>query len=124
MQDSRKAEAATTIRRGGNWSGRCFDVAPLLRLAELALVDPFTASRYDLEPSGSEPTYVTGGQIAGLLGVSRSTLYRWRSGAKVDEYEADALACRVGLHPCLLWPQWFDTRSSCDPQGSSLTVDA
>lgn len=51
---------------------------------------------------------LAGGTIAraaALLDVDRTQAYRWRRyGLTVDQ--ADELACRVGLHPANVWPDW------------------
>lgn len=44
--------------------------------------------------------------LADLLGVSYSTMQR-RQRTGLDPYEADRAAHAVGLHPALLWPDWF-----------------
>lgn len=45
---------------------------------------------------------------ADFCGVARETIWRWRQEG-ITEYEADRIAtvC-VGLHPSLIWPDWFD----------------
>lgn len=46
-------------------------------------------------------------QLALDLDVGERWLYRARDhGLTVDQ--ADALAIRIGLHPCEVWPTWYD----------------
>lgn len=44
--------------------------------------------------------------LAELLGVSRRMVCRWRSGG-VPDSRADWVACRLGVHPSAIWPDWF-----------------
>jgi hypothetical protein len=49
------------------------------------------------------------GDAADLLGVNVRHLARWKGrGITIDQ--ADALACRAGLHPGEVWPEWWDAR--------------
>lgn len=51
---------------------------------------------------------VTIEDVALRLGISRATAYRRQSDG-LTEQEADVLACHLlGVHPCLVWPEWFD----------------
>jgi hypothetical protein len=45
-------------------------------------------------------------QVALRLGVDRQHVYRWlRRG--LDDVQADVVAIMLGLHPCLIWDDWF-----------------
>lgn len=41
--------------------------------------------------------------------VDNNTIYRWqRTG--IPEKQADRIAVKgLGIHPALIWPEWFDT---------------
>jgi hypothetical protein len=42
-----------------------------------------------------------------VLGIDKQWWFRrLRSG--LSPYQADVLACMIGLHPCLIWTTWFD----------------
>ena len=45
--------------------------------------------------------------IAVLLGVSRRSIAVWRRRGDLGLGLADRLACRLGLHPSLIWPEWW-----------------
>ena len=46
------------------------------------------------------------GLTAKVLDVDRGRVYRWlRSGLSIDQ--ADVIAIMFGLHPCLVWSDWF-----------------
>lgn len=43
-------------------------------------------------------------EIAGLLGVSRQSVSHWlRNGACFTVWDADKYACKIGLHPVMVW---------------------
>lgn len=45
--------------------------------------------------------------IAEACGVERGAVQRWRAGkTTLDEYRADEIACRLGLHPKEIWSNW------------------
>lgn len=89
-----------------------FDPAPLLRVAALnAYVTPgghqFCDSRdplYWLEPH-PRPTVTA---LAETLGISRQSVHRYMNGQLIRRCDADRFAVRLGLHPCALWPNWFE----------------
>jgi len=45
--------------------------------------------------------------LAELLGVSDRTVVRWLVVGLLDT-QADRMAVRLGYHPSMLWPEWFD----------------
>lgn len=47
------------------------------------------------------------------LGISHSTALRWQRNGLTD-VQADRAATAVGLHPCLLWPEWWDEPTEDD----------
>lgn len=50
---------------------------------------------------------VTWDELAVRLRISSRTLSRLLAARDVSEQTADRMACRLGLHPVLLWPrQW------------------
>ena len=45
---------------------------------------------------------------AEFLGLQRQTFQAWHRGKKLSYVDADKHACRLGLHPCVLWgSDWF-----------------
>jgi hypothetical protein len=45
--------------------------------------------------------------IASALGVTRASINRWRAGGVCfNDIQADAFACRIGLHPANIWDNW------------------
>jgi lambda repressor-like predicted transcriptional regulator len=89
--------AATRARRRGQVSAG-LDPAPLLAhlaVRSLAELDKATCSGVAEMRA-----------MATVAGVSRRTLYRWRSGARVSERHADRCAVALGLHPLLIWPDF------------------
>lgn len=54
---------------------------------------------------------LTWDELAARLGVSSRTLARILEARDLAEPVADRFACRLGLHPVLLWPRhWFRDR--------------
>jgi len=45
--------------------------------------------------------------IARRLDVDRQYVYRWLRRGLTD-HQADVIAVMVGLHPCLIWADWFE----------------
>lgn len=46
-------------------------------------------------------------RLADRAGFTERTGYRWARAGRLTDQEADALAIAAGLHPCLVWPDWF-----------------
>jgi len=47
-------------------------------------------------------------ELAERAGLSSRQLFRLLASRTVSELVADRIACRIGLHPALLWPkEWF-----------------
>jgi hypothetical protein len=44
----------------------------------------------------------------GRYGKLTRYLFRWRHEGAIPEWSADRWAIHYGLHPCRLWPDWFD----------------
>jgi hypothetical protein len=61
-----------------------------------------------------DPDYLMNGKmyagsvaiIARRTGTDRQNIYRWNARG-IDAYQADAIAVRLGLHPVVIWPDWF-----------------
>lgn len=54
---------------------------------------------------------VTWAELAERLGISERTLARLLRAQDIAEPVADRMACRLGLHPVLLWPHlWLRCR--------------
>ena len=51
---------------------------------------------------------VSGARLAGLLGVKPATVRMWRQRGGIPLYSADRAAVALGVHPCELWPDWWD----------------
>ncbi len=69
-----------------------FDATPLLRQATLAVEEPS----------------LTGEQLAVALGTSRQQVRRWQAGGRLQEETADRAAVALGLHPVMIWPEWWE----------------
>ena len=48
--------------------------------------------------------------LAAVLRVDRSTLYRLGRGGRLRSDAADRIAVALGRHPSELWPDWFAPR--------------
>lgn len=46
--------------------------------------------------------------LAELAGVSRHAGRLWRRQGWLAEHHADRVAVGLGMHPCEVWPSWFD----------------
>ena len=46
---------------------------------------------------------------AEVLGIDPNSVNRWRlDGIKLSTWQADRYAIRIGQHPSMIWPDWFD----------------
>jgi hypothetical protein len=54
-----------------------------------------------------EPGDVSVGTIADAIGFARGTIHSWRRRSGIPLYSADQVACRLGMHPVDLWPDWY-----------------
>lgn len=85
-----------------------YDPAPLMRYLERQVgIRPgkFTDHHRTTECFGRARS--VDADIALEAGVSQRQVQRWRRGALLRAYDADRIACRLGLHPCLLWSDWY-----------------
>lgn len=82
-----------------------FDPAPLLEMARLKLAqDGFNDNTFD-----HLSTVTCDRRVAELCGIDRRTVFRWRTGeVRLDSRSADRAAINLGLHPCLIWDEWWD----------------
>lgn len=83
---------------------------PLLAALGRHVADPDYIWRVDSigrRRTRSNPTEPSAAQLAAAAGVARRTIARWRAGGHLDVYDADRIACRIGLHPASVWPEWF-----------------
>lgn len=78
-----------------------FDAGPLLRQARLAL-DRFEGV------TPMDPGAATWVAVAELLGTSVRQVQRWLTGSRLQEDTADRMATALGLHPTMLWPEWYE----------------
>lgn len=65
------------------------------------------------------------GRASRVLGVSRSTIHRWRRGGLTCR-TADRVAIALNLHPAILWPDWLDDVSGvvdANDDATSTTED-
>lgn len=46
-------------------------------------------------------------ELGYLTGFATRTIHRWQENGIPDK-AADQAACALGLHPCIIWPDWFD----------------
>lgn len=66
--------------------------------------------RWPFEPvvadctKGDPPTPA---ELAQLFDTDRNAIYRWASDG-LTRFMADYVACRRGVHPSHLWPDWYD----------------
>lgn len=47
-------------------------------------------------------------QLAARAGYRRSNVWRLEQRGYLSDAQADLFATRAGLHPGLVWPEWFD----------------
>lgn len=45
---------------------------------------------------------------ADRLGIDPAQVSRWRERGSLSDAMADRCAIRIGSHPSLIWPGWFD----------------
>lgn len=80
----------------GNTQQR-FPLAPLYELAQ----------RVANLPEGARDDGFTTVRLARMTGTELRYFYRWRADGGVPIFSADRVACRLGFHLCLIWPEWF-----------------
>lgn len=64
------------------------------------------------EGLGSKHPEVSDAALGVRLGVTHDVVQQYRKRG-LSWVQADELACRVGLHPVLVWPQWGDVKVAC-----------
>ena len=67
-----------------------------------------TPRRFPLAPLLVADKVDTYGELGDLLGITRRSVQRYADEG-ISLYGADRLACRLGMHPCLVWPEWWPT---------------
>lgn len=78
---------------------------PLFRHLYLTVAPDNESSTQTME--GDAPP-ITDVQLARIIGVSRSTIRAARERNTLEWWAADRWATRVGVHPLLLWPSFYD----------------
>lgn len=73
-----------------------FDFAPLEPLIEAAW-----------RPISDHQRHISViGKAAQLTGIDNATFHKWRRDG-LSRWAADRVACRLGYHPGLIWPNWW-----------------
>ena len=62
-----------------------------------------TLVRWAWESEGLSPP-----ALADKVGVAPRTVFRWAAGRSIRMDAADPIAISFGVHPCEIWPEWFD----------------
>jgi hypothetical protein len=76
---------------------------PLLRQVRLDRGTYGVLDRFDpLKRQGR--TYHS--ELAAVFGVPESTIESWLRYKRLTAKKADYAACRIGLHPLSIWPDW------------------
>lgn len=76
-----------------------YDLAPLLGAIDVP------------EYGRGDPTPHAMVILAERASVGRSTVYRWHERG-LSEIEADRAAISLRLHPCMIWPEWWELASA------------
>ena len=64
---------------------------------------PFAPIEEFVQPTPESAT----AELALRLDATRSAVHRWRKFG-IPVFSADKAAIALGVHPCLIWPEWFD----------------
>jgi hypothetical protein len=94
---------------------RPFPVDPVIELCVEGRLTGVQVTRNgrEIRPEG------TLARTAEVLDVNRQRVHRWtRTGLTANQ--ADAIAIMFGLHPCLIWPNWFE----CAPGTEAELLEA
>ena len=113
---SRVAEVLDTGSRCGRCAGGCDTCEWIEDQLAALVVEP--AQRSERARRGEQRPFLmaeleqamrarSSGEAARRLRVSMSTMKRLRS-TGLTVWQADVYACRAGLHPGLVWPEWWD----------------
>ncbi len=71
-----------------------------------ATVDRYIERHWShVEIRSNDPLNVS---LATFLGIHEQAIHRSRRQGTMPTVMADRVAVCLGLHPCLLWPSWFD----------------
>lgn len=71
-----------------------------------APLEPLIEARW--APSPNVQTISIVGKAHSVLGFDRNLIYRWiKDGLSIDA--ADRVAVQLGLHPSVIWPDWFQS---------------
>ena len=75
-----------------------FDAAPLVAAA---------LAQYRDTNGAHSATITDAGRVAEVLQCPHATVLMWmRKGIRWET--ADRMACRLGLHPGVIWPEWWE----------------
>lgn len=85
------------IRRGDEPR---FDPAPLLAYVQRCWPDE--------SENPNQWGTISLGKLGEIIGFSRAVAYRWGREGGIPSRTADAAACRLGLHPLEIWPDFYD----------------
>lgn len=72
-----------------------FDPAPILAIAEQQCIS-----------AGEHPSIEA---LARRAGLSDNQIRRYRNGDRMFFHTADRVAINLGLHPGMVWPEWWTT---------------
>lgn len=93
-------------------------LAPLLRQIDLA----YGPRRTDHDPTARGYFDATPDRLAILTGRGRRVALRWLAAGELPDYAADHAATRLGLHPALLWPEWWHLAAPCTERQYANTL--
>jgi hypothetical protein len=91
------------LEMGDSLDRKMYPFAPLLKVLKKTF--PHMSEQFSGKRDYEGSDYV----IKDILGVHARTFDRWVSRGNIREDFADMLACRLGLHPYLIWGDlWFN----------------
>jgi hypothetical protein len=84
----------------------------MIKLSWKELAD-FCGQQFD--PTNEITNITDIGIVSRLTGVNRHSLYGYtRHGLSV--WQADDIACNLGVHPSAIWPKWYEITAALDQE--------
>jgi hypothetical protein len=88
-------------RRAAQKKLRRYPIQPLLDyLGTVVIHSADKSQRATIQPYPNN-------DLAELVGLSIREVCRWKTAGYIREDYADRIACTIGVHPSLIWKEWF-----------------
>jgi hypothetical protein len=69
----------------------------------------------DFQPDNDTTNIGDIGVVARITGINRHTVYNYRRHG-LTIWQADDIACNLGVHPSAIWPDWYEVTATLDQE--------